>query len=537
MIRKLFLSFVLFGSTLISSAQITADITVGKPYKVIDADSKYYFISGNDIVTVKLEKKKLYLQKLNAATLVQQSMKVYEDFPKNSVIEKVTQFKNSYYLFYSWYDDNDTERLYAREIDIRTGQFKGTGKEIVAFSKKLSGTMGKNGFFGVGIYDKYNFYFSYDSSTLLVQYRQKPSKKDDSKSYEVIGASVFGPDLKRQWEGEFTMPYTEKKMNTLDYSVDSHGNVYIVAKVFKDNSTDDKKRGQDEANYTIEILKFSQPSGALTTTKVALAGKFIHTLWLYEDNKKDQMVCTGFYNSGAVSDNADGILLFKLSADGKYFDMVTHPIPLDVLNLNAGKKAIRKNEKKEDDDKAEFEDLRFKEARIQKDGSILLISEQQYEIRHTTYSQQGGSSSYTSYHRDNILVTKLEADGKLAWMKKLPKRQRGASSLGGMSFKYIQGDGVHNFIFLDNEKNKALNTIDIPDRYYDPKDGYLTNFSVNDKTGAVSKTYMVDLRNVKGIEVYQFWTSRIMPYGNNTFIFEAYKKGKEDVLVKVEVRK
>ena len=536
MSKKLFFSFVLLCWSLSTLAQITADITVGKPYDVIDSGIKHYFIQGNNIVTVKIEKKKLILQKLNAATLALESVKEYEDFPKNSLIEKITQFKNSYYVFYSWYN-NYTEHLLAREIDITTGQFKGEGKNIISFSEKLAGSIGKNGFFGVEVYDKYNFFYSYDSSKLMVQYRQKPAKKLDSKNYDIIGSTVFSEDLTPQWEGEFTMPYTEKKMNILDYSVDSHGNVYMVVKVYKDNSTDERKRGKDEANYALELFKFSAPSGELTKTNVALADKFIHTLWMYEDSKKENMVCTGFYNSGDVSENADGILMFKLGSDGKYFDMTTHPIPIDVLNLNAGKKAIRKNERKEDDDRAEFEDLRFLEARIQKDGSILLISEQQYEIRHTTTSGQGRTSSYMSYHRDNILVTKIEANGTLAWMKKLPKRQRGASPGGGMSFKYIPGDGVHNFIFLDNEKNKVLNTIDIPDQYYDPKNGYLTSFTIDDKTGTVKKTYLVDLRNVKGIEVYQFLTTRIMPYGNNTFIFEAYKKGKEDVLVKVQVRK
>lgn len=535
MIKKTVFSFLLLCCAGFSMAQNTAKITVGKPYAVVDAEVKLYFIKGDEIVTVKAEKKKVILQKFNASTLSFQRIKVYEDFPKNFVLEKITRFGNSYYLFYSWYD-GETEQLFAREIDFGTGQFKGTGKMIISFSKKLSGILGKTSFFGVGIFDKYNFYFSYDSSTLLIQYRQKPNKKVDSKSYEVIGASVFGENLKPLWTGEFTMPYTEKKMNTLDYSVDSRGNVYMVVKVYKDNSTDDKKRGKDEANYSIELFRFSQPSGVLTATKVELADKFIHTLWLYEDSKKDHMICTGFYNSGEVSGNADGILLFKLAADGKYYDMNTYPIPLDILNLNAGKKAIRKNEKKEDEDKAEFESLKFVEAQIQKDGSILLISEQQYEIRHTTYSPQG-SSSYYSYHYDNILVTKIEADGTLAWMKKLPKRQRGPNGRGSMSFKYIKGEGIHNFIFIDNERNKALNTVDVPEQYMDPKNGYMANFSIDDKTGTVTKTYLVNLVNVKGIEVYQFRTGRIMAYGNDTFIFEAYKKGKEDVLVKVEVKK
>jgi hypothetical protein len=46
---------------------------------------------------------------------------------------------------------------------------------------------------------------------------------------------------------------------------------------------------------------------------------------------------------------------------------------------------------------------------------------------------------------------------------------------------------------------------------------------------------LLDTRNINGTAVYQFAPSRIVDTGRNTFVFEVYKKKKEDVLVKVEL--
>ena len=41
------------------------------------------------------------------------------------------------------------------------------------------------------------------------------------------------------------------------------------------------------------------------------------------------------------------------------------------------------------------------------------------------------------------------------------------------------------------------------------------------------------LLDAKGVALYQFNTGRITPISDNEFTIECYKKGKEDVMVKV----
>jgi hypothetical protein len=498
------------------------DITLGKPYPVVDAETKLYFREGNEILSIKNQDRKFTIQKFDAVKLTALKIRVYEDFPKKFQIEGIRRVKDAYYVFYSLYE-NENEQLFAREIDFASGQFKGTATKIVTVTEKLSG-------------GKFNFQLSYDGSMLLVHYRLKPDVRDDSKSFETIGTYVFDQNLKEQWHDQFKMPYTEKKMNTLDYSVDSDGSVYMVISVYKDDTTD--KRGDDDkANYTLQILKYTGPSKAPIKTKVEVADKFIHTIWLYENGPKDYMICAGFYNSGTSSKNVDGIIAFKLGKEDKAYDMVTYPIPLEILNQNATRKEKRKNGKDGDDSKGEFKDLVFDGVKIQEDGSLLLMSEQFYTKTHYTSNGNGGGSSYTTYHYEDMLVTKISADGSLAWMKKLPKTQMGTRGMGGMSYRYFNGAGTHHFLFLDNEKNKDLSPDEPPAVHADGRGGFLTRYTIDDKTGDITKVYMVDLRDVKGIEVYQFWPGRTVLFGDDTFIFEAYIKGKEDILIKMQMKK
>ena len=62
---------------------------------------------------------------------------------------------------------------------------------------------------------------------------------------------VFEKNMAQVWNKEVKMPYTEKKMNNLDYSVDSEGNGYMLTTVYDDNSTSDIKGGK----VLFEMLK------------------------------------------------------------------------------------------------------------------------------------------------------------------------------------------------------------------------------------------------------------------------------------------
>ncbi|HEY5747933.1 MAG TPA: hypothetical protein VIU12_17810 [Chryseolinea sp.] len=507
-------------------------VTVGKPYDVIDADSKLYFTRGGEILTVKIDKKKnVILQKLSSIDLTFKGIKMYDDFPKGAMLEKITQFKNRYFLFFTLYEDK-LEQLFYREIDFAKGAFIGGSNKLITSDEKISGMPVMTGFYRFSTTDKFNFYFSYDSSSMVVQYRVQSQIRNDAKSFDRIGLHVFDQTMTEKWGKRVEMPYTEKKMDNLNYTVDSKGNVYIATRIFEDNTTDLKKRDEEEPNYHLEILKI-ESSGKVSSTPVDVADKFIKTILLYE-NAKGSMVGAGYYNKGKQTANADGVMMFSLGANGKLSNLNTYEIPTDVLNQYATGREKRQHNRSDKDDKAEFENLSLRDVVNGKDGSILLVGEQRYAITRTRYnSSTHTSSSTTTYYCNDILVTKIDPSGKLAWMKKLPKRQLSTVGYYGLSYRYVRGNTNHYFFCLDNEKNLDLPLSEVPASHVAGQGGFLTAYIVNDKTGEVMKKSLVDTRDIQGMEVYQFDPDRIMFTAAYTLVFEAYKKKKEDILVKV----
>ncbi|BDS15572.1 hypothetical protein [Aureispira anguillae] len=537
--RNLHYLFLLFLLPTLSIGQGKFDYTVSEPFRVIDARYKTYASKKGQTLAIKKDGKDIYMQHFDAVKMKEIQRKKISDLPKGYVIENISWFKDKLYCYYSlWDKKNTTEQLFVREIDFENCQFKAKEKRIVAVKGKLTGapmfSMGFGGFsFRVESTPKFDFLYSKDKSKLLVQYRRKPEKKRDAINHDIIGMFVFNNDLEKLSGSDIEMPYTEKKMDNIDYSVDAEGNAYILAKVRPDGSDKNtKKDKKDKApNYHIELFKVAPKTKKIKITKIQLKDKFINGIWLFESDKKE-MLCAGYYNKNNYA-TADGIFVFKLDKEGGINDKIFHEIPVEILNQYTTSRTQKKNEKKEKKGKAEFSSLVMDKLVIQKDGSIILMGEQYYVV--VTYDSKG-RARYT-YHYNDILVSKISPDGKLAWMRKLPKRQTGGRGQGSLSYKHMSMGGNHYFVFLDNIKNLDLGLDERPARHMDGLGGFFTAYKVPDGNGKVSKVSIFDTKDVKdGLKIYQFSVDRILEVSSDEFIMEAYKKGKEDVMIKVKVK-
>tara|TARA_R110002049_G_scaffold73966_2_gene191063 strand:- start:2442 stop:4115 length:1674 start_codon:yes stop_codon:yes gene_type:complete len=555
--KKAYLLFfacvVFFASNAQNELSPDYNFSISKPYKVIDG-TKEYFHNDNNIIAIKADKKYLYIQKFNGETLNEVSRTEYklkDVFPGNFVKERIVQLQDRCYFFYSSWSGKKTkhERLYYREIDLNTGKLVGENIKLIDVAGKLAGSPTYTMSFGFGSYgvvDKFDFLVSNDESKLLINYRKKPEVKRDTKSHDIFGVNVFDLKLSEIWSNEYEMPYTERRMNVLDFAVDSNGKGFMLAKVFHDDSNENKKKKKDkEANYHIELFRFLKGDNSIQKTKIELDEKFINGIALFESN--NSIVCSGFYNKGkdeksgffsknSKGKNADGLFVFKISNDGELIDKISHEIPVDILNQYVSDKTKNRNEKEDKEDEAEFKSIKLKDVVIYDDGSIILIGEQNYVITHTFTSMNGGTRTTFTYYYNDMLISKIDPEGNLVWMKKLPKRQRGKQGLGGMSYSYFNTNGSHYLIFLDNVKNIDLPLNKIPALHSDGAGGYLTAYKINDSTGEINKDNIFDTRNVtKKLDVHQFSTNRVIKTAEDEFVIEFYKKKKEDVLIKVKI--
>lgn len=555
---KLFTLLLIVACASFSFAQkeLSSDYeySVSEPYEVIDG-AKMYFAHDNKLIAVKMRRKSVYIQQFDTETLKELIRKEYDEeeiFPDNYSPEGVKQFGDKIYFYYSSWSGKKTqhERLYYLTIDMNTAEIIGEGKQIADIDGKLAGSfstlisiMGIP--FAMNTVDKFDIFRSEDSTKILVQYRKKPEVKRDTKSYDIIGINVYNADMSPIWNKEFKMPYTERRMDLLDFTVDNEGNGYLLSKVFEDDSADDKKKKRDEqANYHIELLRLSQGETEMKTTKIELDGIFINSIRLFESGN-NQLYCAGYYNKGLLKgsflggrsqnkSSADGIVIFKLSKEGKILQNIVHEIPLEVINLYISDKAQAKNEDKEEDEDedVEMQNMVLRDLIIYDDGSLAFMGEQYFMIVHQTQK-----SVYYTYHYYNILATKINADGSLAWMTKIPKKQIGRKGRGGMSFTYLSNSDSHFLLFLDNVKNIDLPKNEFPAKHSDGKGGYLTSYRINDATGDVTNGSVFDTRNLsEDFDAHQFSTDRIIKTADDEFIVEVYKKKKEDVLVKVKIK-
>ncbi len=525
--KTLYTALLFLFTSLLVNAQREISYKVGTPYPVVDAFPKEYFEYEGSIIAIKKAKRDLVIQRLNASTLKLEGKEGYRDMPENYIKEGIIKFDGRLFFFYSlWDKPNRAEQLYYREIDFKKGTFVSEGKRLIRVDGKLSGVGMPDAEYPVRMIGfrgtkKFDISTSADDSKLLIRYNTT--------------CDVYQGNLEKIWSEKIEIPYDY--FNHIDFSVDAFGNVFILSKVYLDDTYKDFKKDKS-CNYRMGLLKVNGTTRQITQTNIDIKDKFTHTAYIYESSK-GAIICAGFYNeNGRDGSDAKGVFSATLKKDGSFNEFKTHEIPLEVLNQYVNKKTQARNEKQDDKGKGEFENLVLRKMVTSDDGSVLLIGEQNYIITKTTTSADGKSSTYYKHYFKDLLITKINQDGTLAWMKKLAKRQRGGYGRGGMSFKHFTKENNHYFLFLDNVKNLRAPKDQLPEMHIDGAGGYLTAYKVNDSSGEVNKISILNLKEVTRVdtnELRQFAVNRVLNISDNQFIIEFYKKKKEDVLLRFTI--
>lgn len=522
------LSLILFTGVFGQEEQITLSkefsLSTSDPYPVVDG-LKYYFGRGGEVLTVKFTKGQWLFQKFSGSNLNETSRYLEPKSKEVIGLETFVEMGDKIYLFYSSYDKaNKIEQLFVREIDFERANFSGPGKLLFKVTEKIAGAS-----FGMGAYqNKFSFYLNFADDKLVINYRLAPAQKNDDVSKDKIGMHVFDASLNELWSGVVKMPYTEKKMNNIDYTIDNAGNVYILAEIYKDNTT---KRVTKEGNpnYFLEMIRVDFEDQSVTSSKVEAKDKFIDAISFFE-GKNEELILAGYYRKNYKS-GVDGVFMIKVNGEGELYDEVSYEIPAEIIKQYMSEKSQEKLEKKEEKDDLTIANLYLRNVEFNEDGSITLIGERYYSV--TRCDSKGNCT--TTYYYMEMLLTSIGSDGELQYMKKLPKNQRGSSYRGGMGFYYLGSEMNHYMLFMDNLKNVNLTLDKAPAGHLDGKGGFLTGYKVNKETGETERVSLFDVRNVNGMELHQFATSRIIQINDNEFAVECYIKGKQDIMLKVTV--
>lgn len=476
------IAFLLLAALSISHAGLAqSNVSFGSPYSSVDAPYNHYFYNGNELLSIKAERQKLVLQKLNSTTLSEISSKTFTDLPKNYKIEYTVETDGKFYLLYSLSSKNNVQ-VFAREIDFAQGAFTSEAKQIIS----TEGSLKKKSSIGLRS--------SYDQSKLLIFYSLATAEKNNT----ATGIYVFNSSLEKLWNNQIKSSSNEQQ---LDFAVDAAGTAYYLT----------------EKNSSI-TLSTAAANGEPSTQVVSLDKKTIRKIGLFETSPED-ILCAGFYNKDINTSAAGGLFILKSK---NLNEAITCPIAQSVMQQYTS------------DQQQSSAQFMLKEVILEKDGSLTLIGESQRRETIHYYTPKGHARNAYFLHYDDILVTKIDASGNLAWMRKLPKRQTGKAieGQGVMSYRYMASENNYYLIFLDNENNKSVSMDDTPINYVNGEAGTLTAYEISKDKGTVTKLSILNTTDEHQLKVSSFSTQKIIPIDAASFVLEFSKKGKEDVLMK-----
>lgn len=529
-IKLMFLAllFIQSGFTQVNTSK-EFSYTMSDPYQVIDGSKWYFNVTEDEVVSLKLTRSGFVMQKFGGSKLNESKRTELPNLPDGSAMESVIQLQDKIYIFYSLWDKSaTTEQLFARELDVESGKFK-SDKSLIKVKGKISGVLYSGMFFNYSVRDKFSISTDFDESKILVQYRLVPEDKRDAYNKDKIGFYTFTKDLEEIWGGVTTMPYTEKKMNNVGYCLDNDANVYLLAEIYKDETTKRTTKTGDP-NYDLELIRIDKDDQSMNNTKIELKDKFLSNYGFFEGNG-GEIVIAGYYSNDKYF-KANGIYAYVLNSEGSILSSSSNEFDSEVVKQFESSRTQARIDKDEQKGSLGINNLKLRNLIMHEDGSITTVGEVYYVVTH--YNSKTGQTTYTYYYEE-MIVCNVNVEGEMKWMTKLPKFQYGSAPRGGMSFHLISGSENMYLLFLDNVKNLEITKDQVPARHNDGRGGYLTAYQVSNQTGESTKLSIFDTKSVNGIPLYQFNTERIVKINDDEFAVEFYKKAKEDVMIRVRL--
>ena len=495
--KYLLLMFVSLVSAFTYGQSKKFSFKLGEEYEIPkrSEDLGFYGTQSAGIVNLFLKKDKLTVLSFNPQNLSQTGEKEIElDVTSNYNNEGVVNFGNNFFWLHSdWDKSAKEESIYYDKIDLKTGKITEDNKKLFS-STKIAGEYMGGGMWGGwgGSYktgNKYAINYDAENTHMLVSYRLYPEEKNNKKNFDVIGLYVFDQELKKVWNAEFTMPYTEQIMDNLDFTIDAAGNAYMLAKVYENEKRKEKDKETGKPGYHFEVLKFTAQK-KMTQYPVSLDDYFIREASLIENSVHDIVLsCT--YSKKSKGTGTDGVFLAMLDQNGKVIKYKNGYYEFPVAELEKFEKARtrRKMEKKDD---YEAPNLKVRNIDVEKDGSVFIALEEYYYTVSTTTYNNYTTTTYTYYYED-ILGAKIDAQGNFLWLRKIPKKQRGTNSFQTLGYKLISDETGYYFLYLDNKKNLDLAEDEAP-KYHENGYGGQVMVAKIDNTGKVSKELLFDTR-------------------------------------------
>lgn len=502
------MQFILIAFLTVFSTAAQAPYKVSKPYKVFDFDHNFYVTKNSEMVLIKFIRSQCVIQRFDTATpeLIKETR--YQDFFANGFrIEDFKEVGGKFYFFYSLANkEKKCEEMLAQEVDFEKAEFINPPKAVLCSEGKpklIKSTyyLHKN---RTEVESNYAFIQPKDKSNLLIRYSTFLNGKEDGS----IKITLIDKNLAALYSK--TIPFDIKSDIILADLVDANGNFYLASKK--------NIKGEKEDAYKIYLNTLKSNSNDLATEELPLDGKFVNEISIGEFN--NEIICAGFssdFDSSkkaffslkkSVTNNSNGLVVFKSNLDGKITANFKSQIPEKIINFY-----------KNQPNANYVENAFLHDFEITKNGDMIIVGEQ-------FVSEQENPSGYNIY--GDILICKVDKNGKLDFATRLPKAQASANESQPFSFKAFYSDNYLYLPFIDNIKNLEDTTSKIKEA-----SGDLILSRIALKDGEIARKFILNI-GVNGNNLNKFSVNRFYKSDLNSFSFDAYKKDKEDVMLTVD---
>lgn len=274
-----------------------------------------------------------------------------------------------------------------------------------------------------------------DSTKVVVYNELKGKKKDPS----TLNFKVYNSDFTQVILDKSTqLPIRSSKFYTQSVDVDNLGNVYVLAKVYKEK--EEKAKGQSEYYYKLVVINkdnkpkefdFDYPEKEIESIDVI-------------PGQNNTMICTGFLkilNSGFFGKGKKTLI-----SD----EMFSANIDCSTLTLKSSKKYELEGLYPDKPKKAEdYVPYKVRNIFQRNDGGSVVVAEQYKLVVVTSTSQNGSYTRYYYYYCD-IAIININSKSEIESVSKMPKYQMNAENPSIISTFY---DNKVYIIYEDLEKN------------------------------------------------------------------------------------
>jgi hypothetical protein len=162
----------------------------------------------------------------------------------------------------------------------------------------------------------------------------------------------------------------------------------------------------------------------------------------------NEMLIGGYYSSD-YSFSIAGTFFFAINANGGSMKTATYmAFPKTFMEAMLSEREMERA--------AELNDF-YLDNVIYSNGALLLIGEQFYVTeRVNTDINTGRVIVENIYHYDDLIVTRLEMTGKIAWSQRVAKEQYSSTEYDRCGYNVFLRDGTLAFVFNDDKENTAL---------------------------------------------------------------------------------